>query len=141
MKKSQKLKYKDIKVGKKVSFKRRISQKDAETFACLSGDFNPLHLDKKFADKTIFKGTVVHGMLAASLFSCSIGMHCPGENALILSQEIKYIRPIRPGSDVRVLCEVARKIDSVKVLVIKGYIYAKDGSLLIEGVNKVKVTR
>ena len=141
MKRAASLKYKDIPIGKKASFKHFISQEDVESFARLSGDFNPLHLDEKFAGRTAFKGTIVHGMLAASLFSKAIGMYCPGRYALILTQEIKYIRPVRPDSEVKVFCKVINKIDSVNVLIIETCIYGMDGSVLIEGVNKIKVMR
>jgi len=141
MKRAASLKYKDIPVGKKVSFKHFISRDDVKSFARLSGDFNPLHLDEKFAGRTAFKGTIVHGMLAASLFSKAIGIYCPGRYGLILAQEIKYIRPVRPDSEVKVSCRVAKKVDSVKVLLIESFIEGTDGTILVEGINKVKMTR
>ncbi len=141
MKRAASLKYKDIPVGKKASFKHFISRNDVENFARLSGDFNPLHLDEKFAGRTAFKGTIVHGMLAASLFSKAIGMYCPGRYALILTQEIKYIKPVKPDSEVRVSCRVVNKTDSVKVLLIESFIEGTDGTILVEGINKIRMMR
>lgn len=141
MKKAASVKFKDIPVGKTFGFKHFISQKDVDTFARLSGDFNPLHIDKEFALGTVFKGTIVHGMLAASLFSRAIGMHCPGRYAVIMEQDIKYIKPVRPDSKVRVFCKVINKIESVHILMIETRVCGADGSVLIEGMNKVKVMR
>src|SRR3989338_360077 len=104
--KAQGLKYDDIAIGKKFSFKRFISQKDVKAFACLSGDYNPLHIDESFAKKNLFNGTIVHGMLAASLFSTLIGMYCPGKYALIVHQDIKYINPIMPDQTLTIFGEV-----------------------------------
>lgn len=139
--KANALKYKDIHVGKSFCFKKNISQEDVNKFACLTGDFNPLHLNESFAKSTKFRGTIVHGMLAASLFSRLIGMHCPGRYALILTQEIKYIKPIRKNSTLKIFGKIINKIDSVKVLIIEHYICGRNNQVLVEGITKVKMMR
>lgn len=135
------LEYKDIKIGSRYSLSRSISQMDVENFAALSGDFNPLHLDEKYAGSTMFGGTIVHGMLAASLFSTLIGMLCPGRNAVILRQEIRYLSPVRPGSIVRATGKVIRKVDALKIIVMEHAVKSKSGKVLIEGVSNIKVMR
>lgn len=135
------LTYKNIKIGSKCRFKRFISMQDLEDFARLTGDFNPLHMDEKFACQTRFKGTIVHGMLAASLFSTLVGMHCPGRHALILSQEISYMKPIRPGSWLTVTGEVTHKSDAVQVISISASISVDGLGKCIEGITKVKVMK
>ncbi len=121
--------------------RRRFSQKDVEDFARLSGDFNPLHLDEAFAGKTIFNGTIIHGMLAASLFSAFLGMYCPGKYGLILTQELKYLKPVRKNEDLKVTGEVIKKINSIKVLVIKTSICDRKNRVLVEGISRVKIMR
>ena len=135
------LTFRDTAVGMKYSFKRLISQADVEAFARLSGDYNPLHIDKSFAEGTPFKGAVVHGMLAASLISALIGMRLPGRYGVMVHQDIKYISPIRPGQTVKVFGEVVNKIDSVRVLMIRALIAGKDDKVLVEGTAKVKMLR
>jgi len=135
------LEYKDIRVGRVFSFKRHISKKDVADFARLTGDYNPLHLDDTFGRDAGFKGPIIHGMLAASLFSTLAGMYCPGRYSLIISQEIKYMKPVRPGSDVIVRGKVVGKIDAVKVLVVANSICGKDGKVLVNGITKIKVMR
>ncbi len=131
----------DIAVGDVYSFSRVISQKDVKSFARLTGDYNPLHLDKRYAKNTQFKCSVIHGMLGASLFSTLIGMYCPGKYALLLDQEISYIRPIKPNSCLKVVGEVKNKIDALKVIVLKLSILGEDESLLTEGMSKIKIMR
>ena len=46
---------------------RTITESDVVTFAGLSGDFNPIHMDREFADNTPLKGRVAHGMLVESI--------------------------------------------------------------------------
>lgn len=135
------LKYKDMRLGREFSFKRRISKEDVICFARLTGDFNPLHLEDKFARNSGFDGPIVHGMLVSALFSTLVGMYCPGRNALILSQEVKYIKPVKPGDRVVVCGRVTNKIDSVNVLIVGCRICRSRGEVLVEGVVKVKVMR
>ena len=47
---------------KKIFFKKTFLYKDAENFSKISGDFNPLHLSKEFASKSIHGERIVHGL-------------------------------------------------------------------------------
>ena len=46
---------------------RTITESCVMAFAGISGDFNPLHVDASFAEKTPFGQRVAHGMLGASV--------------------------------------------------------------------------
>ena len=59
-------------VGSKFSLTRRFTPEDVKSFAHLSGDHNPIHLDETFASKTKFNKPIVHGMLANRLFKYGI---------------------------------------------------------------------
>ena len=65
--------FEDLEVGMRGEYRRRISQADVEHFAEVSGDVNPLHLDAAFAERTMFKGCIVHGMYSAAMISTVIG--------------------------------------------------------------------
>src|SRR3546814_12184570 len=63
----------DLSVGMSASFEKTVTEADIVTFADLSGDTNPVHMDEAFADATPFKGRIAHGMLGASLISTVFG--------------------------------------------------------------------
>lgn len=131
------LKFSRIKIGSEYSFNRTFSSKDILSFAKLTGDFNPLHINPTHGQK-IFEQNIVHGMLAASLFSTLVGMYCPGKNCLYLSQEIEFMKPIYPNQKVIVKGTVTRKVEALKMLNIKTEVLV-EGIVVTRGHAKVKV--
>lgn len=67
-------------------------------FASICGDNNPLHSDPKFAAKTFFGGTIVHGILVSSLFSTLFGRSVHG--SVYVSQTLNFKRPVLVGAKV-----------------------------------------
>jgi len=130
--------YEDIKVGDEYSFEKTFSKEDGLNFAELTGDFNKLHIDGDFGKKSKFKQNILHGMLAGSLFSTLVGMHCPGENALYMSQTLNFKLPIFYGDKVIVRGTVVNKNDSIKIITLKTEIL-KEGKVVVDGEAKSMV--
>ena len=72
----------DIAVGQSASFSKTITEWDVYTFAGLSGDLNPAHINEEYAKTTRFGGRIAHGMLSAGLISAVIGMQLPGPGTI-----------------------------------------------------------
>ena len=75
-----------IRVGDRQELVRHITEADVRAFVAMTGDDNPLHVDRAYAATTAFKDIVVHGMLGASFVSTVIGTKLPGPGALWVSQ-------------------------------------------------------
>ena len=73
-------------IGKKWEHSFLFTQEDVDTFAQVTGDTNPIHLDEEYASKSIFKKRVVHGALSNSIFSKVFGTITPGKGTIYLSQ-------------------------------------------------------
>ena len=138
MEKANKLTYSEISEGDVYSFSRIVTRKDVLTFAKLSGDFNPLHIDEDFGNKSQFKANLVHGMLAASLFSNLVGMHCPGEKSLYISQTLNFRLPICCNEQLIARGTVISKNDSARLITLKTEIL-KGEKIAVSGEAKVKV--
>jgi 3-oxoacyl-[acyl-carrier protein] reductase len=135
------LDFDEISVADTAELEHLITQKDIETFASLTGDFNPLHLDKEFAKKTLFHKPVVHGMLSASFISTIIGMLMPGGGALWMSQTLEFLQPAYVGDMLHVLAKVKQKSLSTRVLVLEISITNQRGKKLISGDSKVRMPK
>ena len=87
----------DIEMGMTRYVRKVITDRDIEQFAEISTDHNPVHLDDEYARDTIFEGRIAHGMLTAGLVSAVIGEQLPGHGTIYMSQNLKFLAPVRPG--------------------------------------------
>ena len=86
-----------IKIGDKAETKKQFSETDVLDFARISTDFNPAHVNKEYAEKTMFKKQIVHGMLVGSLFSSIFGVQLPGLGSIYTKQSLKFTKPVYFG--------------------------------------------
>lgn len=91
----------DLQEGMTAVFGKTITDADILMFAGVSGDTNPVHLNEEFAAGTAFQGRIAHGMLTASLISTVLGTKLPGPGCVYLSQNLKFMAPVRVGDTVR----------------------------------------
>ena len=87
----------DLEMGMTRYIRKIITDRDIELFAEISTDHNPVHLDDDYARDTIFEGRIAHGMLTAGLISAVIGEQLPGHGTIYMSQNLKFLAPVRPG--------------------------------------------
>lgn len=91
----------ELEIGMARALSKEITDRDIEMFAEVSTDHNPVHLDDSYANSTMFKGRIAHGMLSAGLISAVIGEQLPGHGTIYLGQSLKFLAPVRPGDVVR----------------------------------------
>lgn len=82
-----------FKSGDTIEGQITFSMDDVLTFAKLTGDDYPLHIDEEFASASQFGRPIVQGNLAASSFTKIPGTKYPGQTILI-DKEITFIRPV-----------------------------------------------
>ena len=67
----------DLFVGKKATRTLTLNADHVQTFADLTGDYNPLHFDESFTGKTKFKRLVVQGGLTTGLLHALVDKDMP----------------------------------------------------------------
>jgi acyl dehydratase len=88
---------------------RTVTEADVVNFAGLSGDYNPLHTDRTFAEGTPFGQRIAHGMLAASIstgLAQTLGIF-EGTTIALMSQTFAYKAPVFFGDTLRLRLTVA----------------------------------
>lgn len=90
----------DLSVGMTDIYAKTVSEADIVLFAGVSGDTNPVHLNHLFAEGTMFKERIAHGMLSASFISTVLGTRLPGPGAIYLSQSLRFRAPVKAGDTV-----------------------------------------
>jgi 3-hydroxybutyryl-CoA dehydratase len=103
--------FEDLATGMSAVFSKTVTEADLLMFAGVSGDTNPLHLDEDFASRTIFESRIAHGMLTASLISTVLGTRLPGPGAVYVSQNIRFLAPVRIGDTVIARAQVAELVE------------------------------
>ncbi len=91
----------EISIGQTASLDKQFQGEDVVSFAGLSSDFNPVHLDAEYATNTIFQHPIVHGFLVGSLISAVLGTQLPGPGSIYLGQNMKFLKPVFYGDLVR----------------------------------------
>lgn len=124
-------------VGQELSEEKVFNKNEVEAFADISGDNNPLHMDERYAEKSRFGGTIVHGILIMGLISKIIGTQLPGEGSIYLGQNARFIKPVYIGEKIKANVKIIEINEEKKILILETNIYKEDGNCAVEGEAKV----
>ena len=126
-----------IGIGDGASLVRRVTNRDIQLFAAVSGDVNPAHVDALYAKSSHFHGIIAHGMLGASLISTLLGTRFPGPGTIYLGQSLKFLKPVRVGDTLTVTVAVSA-LDPVRHrLVLTTTCVNQSGETVIAGEAEV----
>ena len=104
-----------------------------QTFAELTGDYNPLHFDKEFASKTKFGKLVVQGGLTTGLLHALVAMDMPGPGTVFLSQNWKFTAPVYIDDTITATAEVLRVHVTKPVTQLAIRVTRQTGEVVLEG--------
>lgn len=123
----------EIKIGDFAEHSKTVSEGDVYLFAGVTGDFNSAHLNAQEAARGMFKERIAHGMLSAGFISAVLGMQLPGPGAIYLSQNLKFVAPVKFGDTITARAEVIdRNVDRNRIT-LKTTCTNQEGKLVIEG--------
>lgn len=126
-------KFAEIQVGDKASMAKTVTEYDVYTFAGVTGDFNPVHINSEFAKNTMFKERIAHGMLSAGFISAVLGTTLPGANTIYMGQELSFKAPVKIGDTVTATVEVIEKIEAKNRLILRTTVTNQDGLIVTDG--------
>lgn len=95
---------------------RTITEADVVTFAGLSGDYNPLHTDQVFMEKSAFGGRIAHGALILSVatgLANRLGIF-EGTTIAVLEMVTRFTGAVKMGDTIRLVLTITDKKESKK---------------------------
>lgn len=121
-----------IKVGDFAQIQKKMTFEMVKSFASISEDFNPLHLDYEYASNSRYKGQIIHGLMASSLFSGLFGTKLPGAGCVYKAQNIRFKRAIYIDDLVTARVEVIHIDNNKKVIKLRTCCFVNE-KLMIDG--------
>ncbi len=97
----------EIKIGMFAETSMVVTGEKIDTFAELTGDYNPIHVDAEFAAQSMFGKRIAHGALSASLISAILGNDLPGPGAIFVELNMRFRRPACIDDEIAARAEVA----------------------------------
>jgi acyl dehydratase len=122
-----------LKPGDKAFRTQTISDEMIRSFADLTGDTNPVHLDDAYAAETRFGRRIAHGMIAAGLISATLANDLPGPGTVYLSQTLQFKRPVYPGDTITATVEVKNVRPDKPIVTLVTTCTNKDNKVVLEG--------
>src|SRR6476660_6237239 len=110
-----------------------LTAEHVETFARLTGDYNPLHFDAEFAASTRFGSLVVQGGLTTGLLHALVATDLPGPGSVFLSQNWKFTAPVYIGDTITADAEVTKVHESKPVTTLSVRVTRQTGEVVLEG--------
>lgn len=126
-------------IGDTASCSKTFTETDVILYAGLSGDFNPIHVDKEYATKTRFKQRIAHGLLTSSLLSQLLGMHLPGKGSVYMNQTLRFTKPVFIDDTITATGTVKEIDEEKNTVTIKTECHNQHGDLVLTGTAMMMV--
>ena len=104
----------------------------------LLNDTAPIHTNDKWAKRLGMKKKIFPGLAVVNVYSKMIGMYLPGKNAVMMSINFSFKKPVFENDKLVYICEITRVIKSIKVVLIKLSIF-RNNDKIIDGDCKCKI--
>ena len=128
--------YDELNIGDSASYTRTLTEEELILFAAVSGDVNPVHLDKEYASQTLFKERIAHGMWSGALISAALATVIPGPGTIYLEQTLNFKRPVKLEDTLTIKLTVLRKEERNRVA-FECEVINQEGKVVVTGESTV----
>ena len=135
--------YDEVAIGDSFGSSLTVTETHLVLAAGMFGDFNPLHVDEAFAEKSRFAGRILHGPFTSALVSSPVGMYFAGTAIAYMEHHCRFKAPVRPGDTLATTWTVVQKLDKPKhaggIIVMKCEARNQHGDVAVEADGKILV--
>lgn len=143
--------FEDLEIGDMFeSPTRTVTEADIVNFACLSADFNRLHVDAEYAATTPYGQRIAHGLLVLAVMSglvtrMRLNQHLEPNLMGLLDIQCRFPCPTFIGDTLRVNVKVIDKTETSKadrgVVSFQRRVVNQRDEVVVEGIWKLLVRR
>ena len=101
--------YDEVALGERFGTSLTVTETHFVLGSGLFGDFNPLHVDEVFAEKSQFGSRILHGPFTSALVSAPVGMFFAGTAIAYLEHACRFKAPVRAGDTLATEWTVLRE--------------------------------
>ena len=124
---------KEINIGDVGSFTKTVTEFDVYSFAGVTGDMNPIHINTEYAGESVFGKRIAHGILSVGFISNVLGNQLPGPGAVYLKQECLFLKPVFIGDTISARVEVIRKDEDKNRVWLRTYCTNQRQEVVLDG--------
>lgn len=101
--------WEDLEIGDSASFTKTMTETDIVIWVGLTGDLNPIHIDKEYSKTTRFGDVLVPGVLVLGLVSNAVTQATFGN--VYANQSIKFLKPVYIGDTITAIATIVDKLE------------------------------
>lgn len=121
----------DFQVGDSANFAKTITNADIVMWCGLTGDMNPVHLDKEYSKDTRFGDIIVPGVYVLGFISATISKVAMGH--VYASQNIRFMKPVYVGDTITAEVTILEKLESKHMLRLRTRCTNQKGEVVMDG--------
>ncbi|WP_173934769.1 MaoC/PaaZ C-terminal domain-containing protein [Chelativorans sp. Marseille-P2723] len=125
---------------------RRIELSDIETYARLTGENHPVHMEDDFARQAGFAGRITHGLFNLALIEglkAELGYFDRSVTASLGWTDVRFSAPLYPGEYVHLRLELISRRPTKKpgrgLATERGFLMKADGTEVVRGDHLVLI--
>ena len=122
-----------LKIGDEFRHKFSYTQEDVDTYARVSGDTNPLHIDEAAGKTSMFGRNIIHGFLGASVFTKIFGALWYSDGHVYMSQSMKWLKPMFTDQEYEAVVTVKEIFPEKNRILYDCAVYETGGDKTIAG--------
>lgn len=123
----------ELNIGDRAEFSKTISETDSYLYAGITGDFNPIHVNKAYSQNSIYGERIAHGFLTAGFISTVIGIELPGPGTVYLKQSMTFLRPVMIDETITAVVTVIKKNIEKNRVILKTECFNESKDLVLTG--------
>lgn len=123
-----------LRPGDTETMTKTMTESDVMLWVGITGDMNPVHIDKEYGKTTRFKDIVVPGLLVAGLISTAVTKVTFGN--VYAMQNLKFVKPVYIGDTITATAVIKEKLEEKHMVRIETICVNQKDEVVIVGEGK-----